>query len=133
MIYSKAVTPDGEPVAVEEWLWQHPIGLTPELAGASQWYTTTVPTGAVDEAAITRPCSWALILPGDEVLYQGQRHVVDGDMSLSPDESLSFDWVNWPDYTPTDLTLVCGEPSDLRRRNPAWCWPSFDIPERRKP
>lgn len=123
MIYSQAQTPDGEPVAVEE-----PCGCDDgyryvvKMDGGRSRKRVPCSLGCT---AGTRPCSWALILPGDEVTvggYQGRVSSTNAEegcwISFDDPHYILDDW-----YSPADLTLMCGEPSELRRRNPAWCWP----------
>jgi len=91
LIYRQAVTEDGEPVAVTEWV--DGIGDTDCL------------------------CSWALVLPGDTVLLDGNECEVEvvgsnGFVEVSV----------WNVAAVSDLTLVCGESSELRKSNPAWRW-----------
>lgn len=102
MIYPKAVTEDGEPVAVTE--------IDYEVSGP-------LPVGEY----ATRPCSWALILLGDTVRFTDS----NGDVleqrvyrvGANAVWLIGFDWV-----AASRLTLVCGEPSELRQQNPHWRW-----------
>lgn len=122
LIYRHAVTEDGEPVAVTE----------PDWSTVAERFDD----GAVKRWA-TRPCSWALILPGDTV-----RWTVTLDAAFPDAEMIGFvssilggSHVNcllhgdddpW-ELHPEDLTLVCGSPEDNPHRfgdntNPAWRW-----------
>lgn len=105
LFYRQAVTEDGEPVAVTE-NYDPQDGYT--VAPSAGW--------------LTRPCSWALILPGDTVRYQNNTFTVTVYDHDDPTCSVMITgpYADWT--TPEDLTLVCGEPSELRRQNPAWRW-----------
>jgi len=94
LIYRHAVSEDGEPVAVTEW------------RSADSWSEHWLPGHA----------TWALILPGDTVQCYGDTRVV---------ECVGVDYIELAVglvVAAADLTLVCGEPSELRRQNPAWRW-----------
>ena len=117
LFYRDAVTEDGEPVAVTEADWANPT----DTAGAH---------------AGTRPCSWALILPGDTVRFidpddrthrTGTIEIIDRGWD-HPDEITVFTEPNLDTIVyPAGLTLVCGSPENNPHRfgdntNPAWRW-----------
>lgn len=110
LIYRQAVTEDGEPVAVTEG-----------LSRVARW--------------ITRPCSWALILPGDTVLcrFPMEDEPLPAVVNYAGAKKVSIDVTvddgRWPTehVYPADLTLVCGSSEDNPHRfgdntNPAWRW-----------
>lgn len=114
LFYRDAVTEDGEPVRVREADWANPT----DTAGAH---------------AGTRPCSWALILPGDTVQIGGLKGIV-AEVTYDPRQPIEVELENEAgahgthqagvvdSVEPAGLTLVCGSPSELRERNPAWRW-----------
>lgn len=105
LFYRDAVTEDGEPVRVREadWASAHP------------------------GHRVTRPCSWALILPGDTVLIGGLKGIV-AEVTYDPRQPVQVELENVVDSVePAGLTLVCGSPEDNPHRfgdntNPAWRW-----------
>ena len=111
LIYRQAVTVDGEPVAVTEEVF---VCRYPHRSEEIEFVGDTY--GLVHFRTHIRPCSWALILPGDTVQCYGDTRVV---------ECVGVDYIELAVglvVAPEDLTLVCGEPSELRRQNPAWRW-----------
>ena len=109
MNYPQAVTEDGEPVAVTE-NYDPQDGYT--VAPSAGWPT--------------RPCSWALILKGDHVTHGKRRGTLIGWDVYTDQPTVKWTAVDGGWYAssvdPADLTLVCGEPSELRKQNPAWRW-----------
>ena len=116
MIYTAAQREDGTPVPVwEEYRTGDRIEVRP---------------GVLRYEEATRPVSWALILPGDEVMAP------DGSRGYVALLDLGSTWPitvtdsadgssDLGDFNPHMITLVCtDEIPEHRRGNPAWQWPT---------
>jgi len=126
LIYRQAVTEDGEPVKVTEGRYSYePI----HSGGRSETWTTRDDLPTSDRRFV----SWALILPGDTVKVAGASGTVaqvtyDSRQPVEvelPNEAGSYGTHEAgvvDSFDSADLTLVCGEPSELRKSNPAWRW-----------